>query len=258
MVDPIKGALLRRAGQGIEDEIKKVEEEVRQPAIVYLLILVSLCLYSWILYVFNWENNPYYVTAYTGIAFLWLYYLMKGSVKKIKQLDQGRRGEWAVADYLSNNVTDETCRFYNDLVFDEGFNIDHVIISTRGIFVLETKTYDKPASHAEIHVRDDGIHFPNFTGRAELDQAQRNADFFKRWLKNSFGKDIAVKGVLLFPGWFVKDHRAQKKPWVLSPKAFLTWYRNQDQCLSVDDYNLVKQAVMGFVKAREAGVAGSE
>jgi hypothetical protein len=36
---------------------------------------------------------------------------------------------------------------YHDIVGDS-FNVDHVVISAKGIYVIETKTYSKPASGA--------------------------------------------------------------------------------------------------------------
>jgi hypothetical protein len=47
-----------------------------------------------------------------------------------------------VGQFLKDLRADGT-RVFHDLVGD-GLNIDHVVVSTHGIFVLETKSYRKP------------------------------------------------------------------------------------------------------------------
>ena len=44
---------------------------------------------------------------------------------------------------LLENLRADGARVFHDLV-GEGLNIDHVVVSPHGIFVLETKTWSKP------------------------------------------------------------------------------------------------------------------
>ena len=62
--------------------------------------------------------------------------------KKLEQLRLGRDGELVVGQYLEI-LREKGCRIFHGIVGND-FNVDHVIISEHGVFVIETKTYPKP------------------------------------------------------------------------------------------------------------------
>jgi len=62
--------------------------------------------------------------------------------KKLKHLRQGRDGERTIGQYLEG-LRETGCRVFHDIV-GNGLNLDHVVISQHGVFVIETKTYSKP------------------------------------------------------------------------------------------------------------------
>jgi hypothetical protein len=64
------------------------------------------------------------------------------TVKQIKRLKLGRDGERAVAEQL-DVLKRQGAIIFHDLIGD-GFNLDHVVLSSQGVFVVETKTRTKP------------------------------------------------------------------------------------------------------------------
>jgi hypothetical protein len=148
----------------------------------------------------------------------------------------GRDGERAVGQYFDSHVESDASVFHD--VPSVGGNIDHVIICSRGIYAIETKTRTKPARSDAIVTVDDGKllvngHAPD---RDPLIQAKACASDLTRMLERSTGKRFAVQPVVVFPGWFIDDRRASKASvWVLEPKALPSWIRNNAAVLSGSD-----------------------
>jgi hypothetical protein len=71
----------------------------------------------------------------------------------------GRDGEREVAEYL-DNLTRRGNYVFHDIPAN-GFNIDHIVVSTHGIFTLETKAYSKP-EHGDAYF---GVKKPGFRSK---------------------------------------------------------------------------------------------
>jgi hypothetical protein len=96
-----------------------------------------------------------------------------------------------------------------------------VIICSRGIYTIETKARTKPTKgNAQVLVNGDHVvvagHVPD---RDPIAQAQTWARTLREILRESIGKFLDVRPVVVFPGWFVVDSRPAGSPvWVLEPK----------------------------------------
>mgnify|MGYP001590622200 CR=1 FL=1 len=76
------------------------------------------------------------------------------------------------------------------------------------------------------------------------------------WLKNlvleSTGRKVAVRSVVLFPGWWVDPTPASLKPdvWVLEPKALPAFLTHERETLKPEEVNLVSQHISLYVRAQ--------
>ncbi len=139
----------------------------------------------------------------------------------------GFAGERFVGQILTDELMPEGCRVFHDLQFD-GFNIDHVIVSSCAVFAVETKTWRKPVErHSgkvmhQIEYNGSSLLLPNgMGGMGALAQAQRNATFLANWLTKQVGDKVDVVPMLALPGWFVKTTgRGAVK--VINPKLVRT------------------------------------
>ncbi len=109
----------------------------------------------------------------------WLLIRLVRLRNETRQLRLGLRGEQAVGEILAE-VADEGYRTFHDLPGDGDWNVDHVCVGTRGVFVLETKTRSKPLSRAgkpqyKVVQNGDRLSFPNWEDRKTIPQAVRNA-----------------------------------------------------------------------------------
>jgi Nuclease-related domain len=98
--------------------------------------------------------------------------------------------------------------------------LDHVVISPHGLYAIETKTYSKPWPEAKIIVDGDSL---TIAGQAPDHDPMVQVSLAARWLEGrpqeSTGKRFAVRGVVVFPGWFVEQRSPRGPLWVLEPKV---------------------------------------
>jgi hypothetical protein len=115
----------------------------------------------------------------------------------------GRDGEKVVGQALEELRTGGAIMLHD--ITADGFNVDHVVISLKGIFVIETKTRSKPKGRDSKIVYDgEKILIDGWTMAPDpLKQVQANTSWIHDLLMESTGKSFPVRPVLLFPGWYV-------------------------------------------------------
>lgn len=130
--------------------------------------------------------------------------------KRSWALSLGFDGERYVGQILTDSLVPLGCRVFHDLPFD-GFNVDHLVVSPCGVFVVETKTYSKPVNlktgKAEYKITYDGrsLVFPRKVRQGnELGQTSCITKKVAEWLSGETGTNVPVQAVLLFPGWFIE------------------------------------------------------
>jgi hypothetical protein len=131
-----------------------------------------------------------------------------GRFKKAQRLKLGLRGEQAVAESLGE-AADSGFRAFHDLPGSDNWNIDHVAVGTRGVFLIETKTRrrrtgrNRQPAH-EVVFNGDSLLFPAGKDTKSLKQAQRNAAWLSNYLAKKTGDPVRVEPLVVLPGWFVR------------------------------------------------------
>lgn len=108
-----------------------------------------------------------------------------------------------------NRLVANDCIVMHDLPAD-GFNIDHVVISPRGVYAVETKSFRKPKnlkSGENYTVSFDGqaLKFPDFVEKDAVAQARNQAQWLSRVLRESLKREIPIIPALSLPGWYVEQ-----------------------------------------------------
>lgn len=111
---------------------------------------------------------------------------------------------------------------YHDIPFKYG-NIDHIVISKGGIFVVETKAVRKPMSKkgrklAKVGVLPDRLVFPHATTQQPIIQAKQQAKYLKSYLSTKLGVSCPVYPVIAIPGWYIEADDQKKGFLVINPK----------------------------------------
>jgi len=121
----------------------------------------------------------------------------------------GLDGETFVGQQL-NHLMLLGCRVFHDFGTAKQGNIDHIVVSPTGVFVIETKGKykpDKKRGKADAKVIYDGkkLKFSDvFETDHPIQQAKELAITLSKELSGSIGKKIPVTPVVALPGWWVE------------------------------------------------------
>lgn len=248
---PLKAKPLRNAGQSLDEEIEKSISErlgMYAFAIVMFSYLIIMEWYRWYMQSFP---SPIIMTIVALPFIIYAIYKLIKEKKKIELLKQGRDGEKAVGQYLES-FREEGMKVHHDIIGDD-FNIDHILISTKGVYLIETKTYSKPLK-GKTEIEFDGLDF-YFNGTKYNDNIQIQVSAGSTWIRDIIEeltvKKVDVKPVVVFPGWFVKmTNKYNSDIWALNPKNLKSFINSQKEIISKEDVQLISNHIARYIRSR--------
>ena len=249
---PLTDKPLRYAGQSLDEQFDKLVNEKVLPYILAVVLFTFMAIQEWISYFFKRPPQPMGYTILAILIAVFSFVKIRKLVGVGRSISLGRDGERVVGQFLED-LRQSGCRVFHDIVGD-GFNLDHVVISEKGIFVIETKTYSKPRK-GECKIIYDGKHL-RFQGEHPTDKPLIQVIAAAKWLqgvlKESTGKDFTVKPVVVFPGWYVESTGTAKcsSIWVLNPKALPKYIENQVVSLKKEDMMLASFHISRYIRAK--------
>lgn len=200
-------------GQQLVERISDHETEILTSVMLMYMALPTMFM-AWAGMRINWDEvqwgfNEWLLVAAAGAMFA---YGLYSYTKHFHKRDQARDGLLAerVTGMQLNRLIGQSCFVMHDLPA-EGFNIDHIVIASRGVYAVETKSFRKPRDAStdrgdpSHHVRFDGkrLYFPDFHTAQPIEQAQQQAQWLQRYLREALGMEIPVTPAVALPGWFV-------------------------------------------------------
>ena len=208
---PLTVQLLRAPGESLVRQIDKLSEDID----LYLTLsttvpLLCFAAYLSMRFLGNQKDSwiPFLIVCLGFIAFFTVQLVTL--LKKRNNLILGLDCERAVGQELNQLMLDGY-RVFHDFPA-ENFNIDHVVIGSTGVFAVETKGRAKPLKgDVNIIYDGEGLQFPTHYERGPFEQAKRQAEWLGKWLTSAVGAQVAVRPVLVFPGWYIE----RKKPGLL-------------------------------------------
>ena len=246
---PLRTEPLRVPGQAADRALNDyLLDHLLLPALM-AAVLVALAAIEWFRALYPQPPIPWLYTLVAVLGVLWAAWSIRKGWVGGKQLKQGRDGERYVATYLEN-LRQFGFYVYHDIPTGDA-NIDHVLIGSRGIFTIETKTLSKPVrGECKIRVAADGISVNGILlDRNPLVQAKAQAG----WLRAFFGDadfKVAVRPVILFPGWFVEPFDINAVgAWILEPKALEGYVSNQRDSIPPEQAKAMAAALASYVRA---------
>jgi hypothetical protein len=250
---PLKFRALRLPGQSGDEAIEALFWDELALPLLFAFILVIFATFEWLMALRYLPPQPWLFTSVAIAASL--YAARKGLSFRARfhRMKLGRDGERIVAEELEKLRT-VGAHVFHDVPAD-GFNVDHVLICDRGIYAIETKTWSKPQNRdARVRLTDNGIivdgHRPD---RDPTAQAQAEAKWLARRLKEYTGKSLQVRGVVLIPGWFIEPmsptwRRSPELPWVLPPNVLRSFIEHEPCRISESDLALAASALAQYVR----------
>lgn len=247
---PIKDSPLRYAGQSLDEEIQSILTDKADCYAFAIAISVVISGMEWSRWYFK---SPPYPLEYTiaGVAIsAYCFYRIFQIKRQLQNLKQGRDGERAVGQFL-DCLREKGYRVFHDIVGD-GFNVDHVLIGSSGVFSIETKTISKPEKGmAKVVYDGEKVCVDGFTpDRDPITQAKAQANWLQNLIKDSTGKTVKVRPVVLYPGWFVSCQVKGVEVWVLEPKALPSFLEHERSVLTDEDVKLVSYHLSRYVREK--------
>jgi hypothetical protein len=249
---PLKDKPLRVPGQSVSTERERLlDEAVGQPLTFALFFIIIAGLEWWRLYM-DMKPNPIVFSSFALLCVLYAAYRVRRALPKLRNLRQALDGERAVGQFLEH-LRERGFQVFHDVV-GTGFNVDHVIVGTAGVFTIETKTWSKPLSGtAEISFDGQNLdvagHVPD---RDPIVQAKAQSRWLREVLRESTGREVPVRAVVVFPGWFVNSGpEAHREVWVLEPKALPGFLDKEPDRLTREDVKLTSFHLSRLIRSTE-------
>lgn len=207
---PLVKQLLRSPGETLRKQIDDVHFDIATlvTAIPLLLVLLFASHISASYLGGRSETAARFLVSFIFAVCVLGYGLYKitSLIRRRANLRLGYEGELAVSQELNQLMRDGALVFHD--VPGDGFNIDHVVASPKGIYAIETKARTKPnrdMGKEDAKVVFDGktLAFPTWQESEPLDQAARQARWLSNWLSKAIGERVEAKGAIALPGWFV-------------------------------------------------------
>jgi Nuclease-related domain len=247
---PIKIKLLNFPGQSVDRQLDDFATEHFLTPVMIVCMLSALAGIEWLGYLTNAPHNPWGFSAML-VATLAIYGVgLSKRIAEFKSLKLGREGERAVAEHLNAHL-DSSARIFHDVPIAHG-NADHVIICTRGVYAVETKTRSKPVRRgAVVSVMPDHLKVDGYKpDRDPMCQARTAALDLHQILKTFTRKPVWVTPIVVFPGWSISDQReCQSSPWVLSAEEVPDRIARERESLSPLEVARLSRHLRDYVRA---------
>ena len=245
---PLKAKPLRLPGESVDKEIDRWVNDAILGPFFGAGTLCIVAFFEWYGYLTHAPRQPMVFTVIAMAALLYAGRRFLVIRKKVRHLKQGRDGERAVGQFLER-LREDGGQVFHDIP-GEGFNLDHVVISTHGVYAIETKTLSKPWPDAKVVVEGDALkvagHVPD---RNPIVQITAAAKWLEKKLRESTGKRFFARGVVVFPGWFVEQRGPTGDVWVLEPKALPAFIGNAPEMIAPSDVALAAFHLSRYVRS---------
>jgi hypothetical protein len=203
---------------------------------------------EWFGYLTHSPRRPILFSCVTLVAIVFAVWRVWVNRGRLRQLKLGRDGERVVGQFLER-LRDGGGQVFHDIP-GEGFNLDHVVISPHGLYAIETKTLSKPWAKATIMVEGDSLRVAGrIPDRDPIAQVSGAARWLECLLEKSTGKRFAVRGVVVFPGWFVEQRLPRGRTWVLEPKALPGFIEQEPVSVAPADIALAAFHLSRYVRS---------
>jgi hypothetical protein len=137
-------------------------------------------------------------------------FAMTYAIRKVFRLQEtayrqrlGLDGELAVGEEL-NQLMRLGYRVFHD-VPGRNYNVDHVVVGPNGVFAVETKSHPKVRGNSTAEFDGTSIRYPDCVDSNAVRQGIRQARSVSRYLTAACGVETRVCGVVILPGWYVKQ-----------------------------------------------------
>jgi len=225
-INPIEyDKLLRFPGQSSEEKIDEIIDNMHQKLFTITITYGLIALYiPWI-----------------GIFYIFITIaLVQKTLKDITPYKLGRDGEKAMSQYLYSIARESSDMYiFNDIVNSEKkYNIDHIVLTKNGIFLIDTKTYSKEKGKKnQIIIKNNKLFKNDY--HIKLPAIDGQAKWLLTHIKKEIKKDISITPIIAYIGWYVEGSKIDNI-YITNAKNIKNILKNSYSTKLFDDSELQK------------------
>ena len=123
---------------------------------------------------------------------------------KIYKYREGLKAEQIVGQSLTKLLY-SGFHVYHDIPCSN-FNIDHVVVCSKGIFAIETKSRrkDTDGKGHRVSVKNNIIEFSSYSDNKIIQQVKNASKWLSKELSSATGESVQVKPMVALPGYFIE------------------------------------------------------
>lgn len=251
-ISPLKDKPLRNPGESLDRRLIDVALDGVIFNFMVLIILFLAVTFSWIYALSDAKPDAVTISVICGVAAIFFGVRLAKAFKETNKIKLGRDGEKAVGQFLERLRLDGAQVFHD--IEGENFNLDHVVIHRSGVFVIETKTMSK-SSNSKSVLFYNGKQILRGGKPLQSDaitQAKAASAWLHKLLFESTGKRLPVKGIVVFPGWYVKttDLGRSAEVAVLNPQVIPNYLANGRQQLRDDEVHMSAYHLSRYIRTK--------
>lgn len=170
------------------------------------------------------------------IATAWYTVRLIRTQERVRHVTKARDGERDVSGFL-----DEQRRHGARILrlIPEGRDrVDHVVVCSRGIFVIQTRTSRQPHKHMEMHFDGAQINIAKrLPDAAPIVQCETEVELIKALLRDAVSKPFKVRAIVVFLDSHVTRTSSAlgSEIWVLNPNELERWIGREPTIMSNAD-----------------------
>ena len=207
---PLRGKLQHSAGEQLRTRIQEHGDEMLG---AWMLMFLSgpICMLAWALQFVRWSRvgigiREIVFLCCAVVLFAYGFQRFIHHARLRRRAREGLAAERMTAQEL-NRLIGDGCQVLHDVPGDK-FNLDHVVVSPRGVIMIETKSFKKPPkgkddSHFKVQYDGKGLLFPGWATTEPITQARHQARWLARYLRTAIDREIPVVPAVALPGWWI-------------------------------------------------------
>lgn len=215
----------------------------------FFIVFFVLTIFIWLFYFGIYEVTLTLAITFSVFTGVVLIYGIRKSLRLIKHMRncyKGMEGERLVGEML-NKLNSDSVRIFHDICGD-CFNVDHLIISTRGIFTIETKHYDRTRGYKFLY-QDGRLMFNGRQCNTLINQMDGEASFISEKIESLCGRIYPIQKVAIIIGAYIENPSNDfSKYWILNENSFPKFFSSVKETLSIEEVRSISTQVTEWLK----------
>lgn len=253
---PLKDKPRRNPGQSLDEQITQLIYVDFSCTLLIFFYFLVITLLEWGRLFKPFPPQPLTFTVITLCILLYTIRSLRKTKIKVNNLRLGRDGEKATGQFLEK-LRSRGCMVYHDIICGN-FNLDHVIISEKGIFLIETKTYSKsPTGKNFISYKNGKLLINGYESLSNpIEQVSSSARYLSEIILKETGIKQNIESMIVFPGWFIEDTiiHISKGILVTNPKILPNIIYNKQSIIDKENVRKIASGLSRYIRRTEVSI----